>query len=308
ARTPDNLLIGTWNLRGFADLSPRWQAGPRDSPKRDWHAIACIASIIEHFDVAAIQETRRNTTALRALLDQLGPQWRVISSDVTEGGPGNGERLAFLYDTDRVEPSGLVGEIVLPPGTDSAQFARTPYLAGFSRSGVEFVLVTVHIVWGSQSASRVAEVAEFARWMRTWSDRHDEWNANLLVLGDFNLDRVGDPLYEAFLSTGLWPPAALNEVPRTVFDNDKEHHFYDQIAWFASPTGDSRLDGLTYTGHAGGIDFTPLVFTDLSRTDLSWRISDHFPLWTEFHVDASEPPAGGEHPVRIPTPRDGTAS
>lgn len=28
---------------------------------------------------------------------------------------GYGERRAFLYDTERVQPSGLVGEIVLPP-------------------------------------------------------------------------------------------------------------------------------------------------------------------------------------------------
>ena len=56
------------------------------------------------------------------------------------------------------------------------------------------------------------------------------------MLGDFNLDRRGDPLYAAFLSTGLWPPAELDHVPRTVFDNDKESHFYDQIAWFSDTT------------------------------------------------------------------------
>ncbi len=290
ARSEDNLLIGTWNLRGFAGVTPSWNAGPKDSPKRDWHAIACIASIVSHFDVVAIQETRRNTAALRALLDRLGSEWRVISSDVTEGSAGNGERLAFLYDAERVAPSGLVGEIVLPPRTNTEQFARTPYLAGFKRGGVEFILVTVHVIWGNSSTERVAEVGAFAHWMRAWADRPKEWNDNVLVLGDFNLDRVGNPLFEAFLSTGLWPPAALNDVPRTVFDNDKEHHFYDQIAWFATPKGDSRLVGLTYSGHAGGFDFIPHVYPGLSRSDVSWRISDHFPLWTEFQVTAPRQP------------------
>jgi hypothetical protein len=55
------------------------------------------------------------------------------------------------------------------------------------------------------------------------------------VLGDFNLDRIGDPLYEAFISTGLWPPTELNAVPRTIFDDDKTKHFYDQLAWFSNP-------------------------------------------------------------------------
>ena len=58
---------------------------------------------------------------------------------------------------------------------------------------------------------------------------HD-WNANLIVLGDSNLDRIGDPLYEVFTSAGLWPPSELNTVPRTIFDDDKTKHFYGQVA------------------------------------------------------------------------------
>ncbi|MFE7747003.1 hypothetical protein [Nocardia sp. NPDC057455] len=60
--------------------------------------------------------------------------------------------------------------------------------------------------------------------MRSWTDRKSDWNADLLVFGDFNLDRVGDLLYEAFVSTGLWPPAELNTVPRTFFDDDNTAH------------------------------------------------------------------------------------
>ena len=60
------------------------------------------------------------------------------------------------------------------------------------------------------------------------------------MLGDFNLDRIGAPLYEAFISTGLWPPTGLNAVPRTIFDDDKTKHFYDQLAWFSKSDGTSR--------------------------------------------------------------------
>ena len=130
-----NLLVGTWNLRAFGDLTTKWDSADTDSPKRDWHALVCIAAIVQRFDVIAVQEARRNTTALFALLAELGPRWRVIASDVTEGAAGNGERLAFLYDSDRVQPSGLVGEIVLPADATAPaqQFARTPYAAGFTR-------------------------------------------------------------------------------------------------------------------------------------------------------------------------------
>ena len=88
-----NLLIATWNLRAFGGLTAKWQSAAGDTPKRDQHAVACIAALVSRFDVVAVQEVRRDTTALRFLLDQL-PGWHVIASDVTEGGRGtaNGGR------------------------------------------------------------------------------------------------------------------------------------------------------------------------------------------------------------------------
>lgn len=287
AKIDRNLLIGTWNLRALSDLTDKWQSSEGDSPKRDWHALACIAAIIARFDVTAIQETRRNTTALFALLDQLSPRYRVIASDVTEGGPGNGERLAFIYDTERVEPSGLVGEIVVPADATSSveQFARSPYAAGFVRASTDFILTTVHVLWGKAPADRIGELTAFATWMRDWAERPEDWNRNLLVLGDFNLDRIDDPLFDAFASTGLWPPAELNGVPRTIFNDDASRHFYDQIAWFSDPTESglpSMLEGMEYTGHGGGFDFVPHALRKFTKNQVSWRISDHYPLWVEF--------------------------
>ena len=126
-------------------------------------------------------------------------------------------------------------------GSPATQFARTPYAASFARDTVEFILTTAHIIWGASPAGRLQEITEIAHWMRAWADRPDDWNDNLLVLGDFNLDRLDDPLYQAFAATGLFPPAELNHVPRTIFDNDKTSHFYDQIAWFSAPDGTSLL-------------------------------------------------------------------
>jgi hypothetical protein len=289
SKSATNLLIGTWNLRGFGGLTNKWQSATNDKPKRDWHALACIAALVERFDVTAIQESRRDTTALFALLDRLGPRYRVIASDATEGDRGNLERLAFIYDADRVQPSGLVGEIVLPDDVtgDVKQFARTPYAAGFVRGSTDFILTTVHVLWGKAPADRIDEITAFANWMRDWADRPKDWNRNLLVLGDFNLDRIHDPLYQAFVSTGLWPPPELNLVPRTIFDNDRNHHHYDQIAWFTDtsvPSCPPLLDGLTYTNRCGNFDFIPHALTGLTKAQVSWRISDHYPLWLEFRV------------------------
>ncbi len=283
-QTTKNLLIATWNIRAFGDVTDKWVSGKNDTPKRDLGSLACIAEVIRRFDVVALQEVRRNVTALMRTLDLLGPDWRVIASDVTEGDQGNDERIAFVYNTTRVRPSGLVAEIVLPvpPQVVVKQFARTPYVASFSVGTTEFILVSLHVLWGRKPGDRLPEIVAIAEWMRDWAARPGDWNTNLLVLGDFNLDRLSNPLYQAFTSTGLWPPAELNEVRRTIFGSSGAHHFYDQIAWFGDTTDHALLESLTYNHAAGSVDFVGHVMSRLTKESLSWRISDHLPLWVEF--------------------------
>jgi hypothetical protein len=93
------------------------------------------------------------------------------------------------------------------------------------------------------------------------------------VLGDFNIDkRVDNPLFDAFVSTGLWVPEALRNL-RTTLGGQAKH--YDPIAWFR--------DDLTMMseGRAGVIDFAGAVFPDPTLSQMSYRVSDHFPHWVE---------------------------
>jgi hypothetical protein len=46
-----------------------------------------------------------------------------------------------------------------------------------------------------------------------------DWDQNLIALGDFNIDRQDDPLYQAFTSTGLTPAAAAGRAQA----NDLRH-------------------------------------------------------------------------------------
>ena len=113
------------------------------------------------------------------------------------------------------------------------------------------------------------------------------WDHNLIALGDFNIDRRGDALHDAFVSTGLDIPADLQNVPRTIFADPGRPEldkFYDQIAWF---TGRNGLPALSLRYSRGGyFDFTKsaLASRGLTKTQLSWRISYHYPLWAEFSV------------------------
>jgi endonuclease/exonuclease/phosphatase family metal-dependent hydrolase len=292
AKSATNLLIATWNVRGFDRFDPKWRSRAGDSPIRDRSNVAAIAEIVRRFDVVAVQEVRRSAQAFLQMLRHLGRDWTFLVTDVTDGRAGNSERLAFVYDATRVQPSGLACELVVAPraaadgpvaGALEGQFARTPYAASFARGTTRVTLVTLHILYGKAPADRIPELTALAQWLQRWSAGRDPWGENLLALGDFNIDRRGDPLYEAFTSTGLEPPAGLNHIPRTIFDDPDappdNHSFYDQIAWFTR--GRAKLS-LPFV-NAGTFDFTAgdLIAADHQR-QLSYRISDHFPLWCEF--------------------------
>jgi hypothetical protein len=212
AKASDNLLIGTWNVRAFDRVAATWRTNPGDPPIRDLSNVACIAEIVRRMDMIAVQEVRRSAQAFLAMMQLLGPGWAYLVTDVTHGTAGNNERLAFAFDTGRVQPSGLACELVvaadqagIAPDALTGQFARTP-VRGFARDAARFTLTTLHVVYGNTSDDRIGELSEIAQWLARWAHSGDVWGTNLIALGDFNIDRAGDPLYEAFTSSGLRPP------------------------------------------------------------------------------------------------------
>ncbi|WP_256920997.1 endonuclease/exonuclease/phosphatase family protein [Streptomyces hilarionis] len=285
------LRIATWNVRALSGLTKAWESAEGASPKRNFTDVHLIAEVMRRFDVVAVQEVRGNLRALRHLMKALGENWAFILTDVTEGSQGNDERLAFLFDSRRVKPSGLACELVVPlekeaglaAGGLGRQFARTPYAVSFLSRRQTFTLVTLHVLYGKDAADRVPELQAIATWLAGWAEREFGWDHNLIALGDFNIDRADDPLFKAFTSTGLVPAPQLAGLPRTVFDDVGREHFYDQIAWFTK--GQKRRPVLTMEPVAGGhVDFVPALRGDLTLTELSWHISDHYPMWVEFTI------------------------
>jgi endonuclease/exonuclease/phosphatase family metal-dependent hydrolase len=285
-RSDHNIIVGTWNVRNFGRVHPKWEENP-DSPKRNLRALAYIAEIVRRFDVIAIQEVKRDTSGIRMLVDELlGRDWGLMLSDVAGGEKGNNERLAYIYDRRRVTPSGLAGEIVLPPsasGDPVTQFDRTPYVVGFRALGERFAMCTAHIRYGDTPADRLPEIRELAKYtakeIRDRARTEGAEETNILVLGDFNIDQRGDdPLFQAFIEWGLQVPPAIRNVG-TTYGATAKH--YDQIAWFM---GD--FDLLT-NGRAGTVNFSGAVYKELTLRQMSDRVSDHFPLWVEFLTDRS---------------------
>ncbi|HUJ92765.1 MAG TPA: endonuclease/exonuclease/phosphatase family protein [Gaiellaceae bacterium] len=287
-----NLLVGTWNIRVFGDVTKSWHSGKGDAIMRDLRDVCLIAEIVSRFDVVAIQEVRDNLRGLRYLLKRLGPDWGFTLTDVTQGNAGNGERLAFVFDTRRVTPSGLACELVepedgtVPKGAFARQFARTPYAVSFVSAGQTFILVTLHVTYGKNATGRIPELKAIAQWLSGWAEQEADWHHNVIALGDFNIDRDGDPLYKAFTSTGLTPAPQLASFDRSIDHAPGHPTFYDQIAWFTDPAKGPVLTLDCTTG--GNVDFVKLLPGHETVHDLSYRISDHYPLWVEFAVPSAD--------------------
>ena len=104
-----------------------------------------IAELASWFDLITVQEVNDNLTGLRKLEDRLSATHQTLFSDAA----GNDERIAFIYDPDKVRFLGKVGEIAIPPSEsryvelpgieqEFRGFDRNPYLAAFRAGDLDF--------------------------------------------------------------------------------------------------------------------------------------------------------------------------
>ncbi len=317
-KTLDNLLLATWNIREFDSGS----FGSRSD-----EAMLYIAEIIDHFDLVAVQEVRDNLDGLYRLKEVLGRWWDVIFTDVTEGTAGNNERMAFLYDSRKVRFGGLSGEVVLPEEKDEngllqpiRQLVRTPMMVGFKAGWYDFVMVTVHLIYGEAKADapeRVREAELLSDFLAKRADDPTAWSKNMVLLGDFNIFRPDNLTFEKIVAN-FYIPEALQKLPSNV-PQDKH---YDQIA-FRSPFVKEfreKIESGELTVHAGVFNCFNYIYresderikayqTEMGEAYLTksngnprteaersayyktyWRthqISDHLPMWIEIPINRS---------------------
>jgi endonuclease/exonuclease/phosphatase family metal-dependent hydrolase len=305
----DSFLLATWNIREFDSSA---------YGLRSKEALQYIAEIISRFDLVAVQEVRSDLDAVDKLRNILGSWWETIVSDVTEGTAGNSERMLYLYDSRKVRFGHLAGELVLPPITTAGgesvparQVARTPFMCGFSCSWIRFIITTVHIIYGKDTADnpeRVDEIRQIGSFLKKRADSSSAWSQNMILLGDFNIYRPEDQTMDAITSNGFVVPEQLQSLP----SNAMKNKHYDQIAFR------SRKRFAT-TGEAGVFDYFRSVYREEDqaqyassmgeaynvtskgdpRSDASkaryyktyWRthqMSDHLPMWLQLRCNFSE--------------------
>jgi hypothetical protein len=238
-----------------------------------------------------------NAPTVLAVMEVLGPDWAFLMTGLSRETTYR-ERTAIVFDTRKVLPQGLAGQIVLPQqgkrasGEDdilSEQFFRPPFFAGFRCLSSTFTLVNQHIVFGSE-LERVREIQALGRWVAEVR-AGAYWEGNLIVLGQLQLLRDGSAVHRAFTEAGLRLPPGLVGTTTYVNSQGRRVNQASAIAWVESEAGAADLD-FPYRS-AGVFDYASL-FGDSLGGGYDY-LSQHLPVWAEFTVvpsrRVSHPPA-----------------
>ncbi len=223
-RRDGSILLATWNIRdlGATKFNP--------APRTD-EAFLYLAEILSSFDLVALQEVNFHLGDFTRLVGHLGPGWDYIVTDAKTTDGGNDERMAFVFNRDKLWFDHVAGEIVLPQGqlimpaaavkppdaqteeeaalvaamteTDpdvpagtaatGQQFARTPFVVSFQAGWFRFNLCTVHIYYGSETGQKLQRrIDEIKALVKFFAQRQDRENRNVTPQRAQNYILLGD--------------------------------------------------------------------------------------------------------------------
>lgn len=276
-----NINIATWNIRHWGQK------------KRKKCSLHYIAEILQQFDLISVVELRRNVSELKYVLDLLGDYWFAVYSDYIPDAGGNKERIAYIYDSRSVQFTGMSAETDGPrkknrkTGIYEPTFSwwRKPYMASFKAGSFDFVVLSVHLQWGT-TAGRKKELEELARWVKQYIKDEYRVDRDIILMGDFNIDSYKSDLYKAISKYGLRAPDAL--IQSKFGSNLATNKRYDQILHHPQQTGS------VFTGRGGVLDFYKnnhkalLPYKDMTKTAFTFELSDHLPLWIQLDIDTAD--------------------
>ena len=283
-----NLIVASWRWPMVMRLSDEWIAPDPGRATRDRRAIHLLAEVAGHFDVLAIQGIMGDAPTFHPVMELLGGEWAYMMTGLSRESSYR-ERTAIVFDTRKVLPQGLAGQIVLPGEGKGAsgrktflseQFFRPPFFAGFRCLGSSFTLVNQHIVF-AEEPERVKEIEALGRWLaEVRSGAY--WERNLIVVGQLQLMRPGSAVHRALHDAGLRLPPDLEGLATYVNTAGQPVSMASAIAWVQDGGGDPEL---TIPYRRGG------VFNYLDATASAEPLgpdpdylSRHLPVWAEFEV------------------------
>ena len=302
-----NLLIATWNIR---------KLGGDDFGGRTEEALAYIATIIDRYDIVAIQEIFGDLKILDRLKVYLGEHWDYFFSDTSIGMGGDDYRLGYFYDKRKVVQGGMISDLWLPSVRSrdkegrfhykpAVQLLRPPFNIGFKIADKRLILCNLHLVFGSQQRKeeRLDELSNILKYWEWRTALKNVWSKNVVMLGNFQTEKLTDK--EMYLiRDSVFDATEALLVPSNAYKN----RYYNQMAFHIAQ------EDFTFSKEGGAFDFHESVFRPIdyeayeaevadaiaTRSDKNdfeshldfykrlWRaaqMSDNLPLWVELKTE-----------------------
>ena len=303
-----NILLASWNIKEFGHLKERL-------PESYFY----IAEIISAFDIVAVQEIKTSLFDLDIVMKLLGSNYSYIITDITEGTKGNKERFGYIFDSRRVQHSGLSGELVIPPELSDnnsiiKQLKRTPSISGFESGWKKFSVIGLHLQPGNATDNKKVRKEELRLLLEVLKGKVENkrlWNENLILLGDTNIYNNNTEIEELVRSFGFIENANLKGKPtntsltqsydRIFLKVDKYFQFYNDED--AKDSGDvfnpfeyvfTESNCAQYHDIMKEHKNDPSTLVDdaafLAYYKRYWKvnqISDHLPVWIEIEANSS---------------------
>ena len=212
SKLDETINVAVWNIREFGNV--RRRKPPFTTSRKFWANSICRSRRIAVRSYGSLSCAAYSGAELGRGIFRLAERWW-----------WNKERTAFLFDRRAVTFNGLAAEVDAlrsKKGTEylaAQSFWRAPYMCSFRAGNFDFIVIATHTRWGSSIEGRQAELQMLADWVDTRFKGRFVEDHDLIVMGDFNVPKIGDNLFKALTSCGL-------QVPDTLVNLEQESSYW----------------------------------------------------------------------------------
>ncbi|GHU69831.1 deoxyribonuclease [Spirochaetia bacterium] len=252
----ETIKINSFNIQTFGEKK-------MNNPE----VTSILVDIISKADITAIQEVRSAEIApLLNFMGKLPPKYTYVLGP-REGRSPSKEQYWIIYDSTKLQ---AIADTTWSDPDDI--FERNPLGVYFQTAGsFDFILIDNHIQ-PTKAVREIDAMPEVVRYFQDiWSER------DVILVGDFNADGT---YYDEGLLTSVFPDNEYKIIITNDFDTSVaiKDNTYDRIIITSSAIED-------YASVCGVIRFDEIYdFPELMIRPKN--VSDHYPVWAEFFLDA----------------------
>lgn len=252
SQSTESIKLASWNVRILSDNS------------RDNSELQKIATIIDRYDIVAVQEVR-DDEVINRLLNILPDEWDAIISNKT--GRGVKEQYTYFYDSTIIQH---LGTPYLFNDPDDL-LIREPFIAHFKASDFDFTLATIHSIYGDSINDRRAEIMKMDDIIALVNTANGS-ESDIILLGDFNM-----PADDYSWDMGTYQNLIQPTLKTTISDTSSYDNF-----WINSDTWNNE-----YNSFYEMYKFDELLFTN-DDDQASLEVSDHRPISATFTTNLGD--------------------